>query len=152
MRPHPLMPCHKISLLQRCVHLCICMYVCMYVCMQSYWKFFSSLLLLQLIEERQHLLATRRPSCNKKCVVIDLDETLVHSSFKVSTCITNKCVLSSDVRLFPGYNDIHGLDSRSPMCGRNVAVIMNIIKTIVECYNFGHSTPTDDMFSCTDHA
>ena len=37
----------------------------------------------------------RHQDMNKKCVVIDLDETLVHSSFKVSlsVCLSVECNL-----------------------------------------------------------
>ena len=40
---------------------------------------------------QKYLLNPKLHSDNKKCVVIDLDETLVHSSFKVSAIVVYIC-------------------------------------------------------------
>ena len=44
----------------------------------------------QTSNEKYLLPPVRQQDVNKKCVVIDLDETLVHSSFKVSLYLAAK--------------------------------------------------------------
>lgn len=41
----------------------------------------------QNTEPNKYLLPPRKTGEEKKCIVIDLDETLVHSSFKVSVSV-----------------------------------------------------------------
>ena len=76
-----------------------CLYVCLYYVMMNH-QYFNSLSLSLSLSLSSHthtqspklekslLRPQRKGEEQKKCVVIDLDETLVHSSFKVSNCQT----------------------------------------------------------------